>query len=85
MAKRLYPCRHCGEWVNPEYGSVAPAEHSGQHFGTKDDPKAPGDHTDCCDDCCYGEERCRNHDEPTPDCDDEDGPGAITRIRDIEG
>ncbi len=56
--KELYRCRHCNRWVNPAFGADSPAVHSGA-AGTKSDPRSPGDHTRCCDQCCYGFERCK--------------------------
>jgi len=53
----LYQCCHCGAWIDPSYAYEPPAVHAGNE-GTKDDPRSPGDHTRCCDQCCYGEGRC---------------------------
>ena len=53
----MYECRHCGAVVNGEYGKVSPGEHQ-DRAGTRADPRAPGDHKECCDACCYGELRC---------------------------
>lgn len=53
-----YPCRHCGALVNPAYGAVAPAKHQ-ERAGTPYDPRAPGDHADCCAVCCYAVYACR--------------------------
>jgi len=57
-----YECRHCRARVDEEFGADSPAEHL-DAAGTSSDPRSPGDHVDCCDQCCYGAEAC-NH-EPT--------------------
>lgn len=49
----LSRCIHCGAWINTEYGIDAPGTNQG-HAGTKDDPRAPGDFDNICDDCQYG-------------------------------
>jgi hypothetical protein len=43
--------------VNPDFGKDEPAKHL-DASGTKEDPRAPGDHTRCCDQCCYGHQHC---------------------------
>ncbi len=48
----LTHCRHCGAWINPELGADAPGAHAG-HAGTRQDPRAPGDYDNICDDCQY--------------------------------
>lgn len=48
----LAKCKHCGAWINPQYGADAPALHQG-HEGTAEDPRAPGDYDDICDVCNY--------------------------------
>ena len=53
----MYRCRHCGALVNPAFAVDSPATHSGAE-GTITDPRSPGDHQRCCDQCCYGDERC---------------------------
>ncbi len=55
---KLYPCSYCQAWVDPALGAVAPVEGQGR-AGTVEDPKAPGDHVACCDECCYGDGRCQ--------------------------
>ena len=46
-------CKHCGAYINTDYGKDEPALHS-DHEGTKDDPAAPGDYDDVCAMCNYG-------------------------------
>lgn len=55
---KLYKCVHCDEFVNPKLADDAPGKHS-DAAGTQDDPHSPGDHKDCCDQCCYGQHKCR--------------------------
>jgi len=54
----LYRCRHCNRFVNPAFGADEPAKHL-DATGTEEDPRSPGDHKDCCDQCCYGYEHCK--------------------------
>lgn len=58
MESDFYQCRHCKAWVNPAFGKDEPAKHQDAE-GTKDDPRSPGDHNNCCDSCCYGTESCK--------------------------
>ncbi len=53
----LYECRHCTSLVAHEFGADSPAEHA-DAAGDREDPRSPGDHKRCCDQCCYGEQRC---------------------------
>lgn len=55
---KVYQCCHCRRWVDPRLADRPPAAHQGR-TGTATDPKAPGDHKDCCEACCYGTERCK--------------------------
>jgi hypothetical protein len=59
MRAQVYRCRHCGCWVEGALGADPPGRHQDRD-GTESAPRSPGDHTDCCDQCCYGEERCRD-------------------------
>lgn len=57
MADDLYHCVHCDCWINSSLGDDSPGKHS-DNTGEEDCPRAPGDHNDCCEHCCYGEELC---------------------------
>jgi len=47
---RLSQCLTCGATINLEYGKDNYAEHQG-HAGTPNDPRAPGEYDDICDEC----------------------------------
>jgi hypothetical protein len=51
----LTKCKKCGAWIETTYGADEPAAHL-DHEGTQDDPRAPGDYDDICDQCNYGED-----------------------------
>jgi len=50
----LTRCKHCGAWIQTDYGQDEPAAHQ-DHEGTATDPRAPGDYDDICDVCNYGD------------------------------
>jgi hypothetical protein len=45
-------CIHCGCFIETRLGEDPPAAHQG-NAGTSDDPRAPGEYDDICDDCNY--------------------------------
>ena len=52
MRNKITRCKHCKAYINTAYGADPPAAHAG-HEGTKNDPRAPGDYNNICDDCNY--------------------------------
>ena len=54
---KLYPCRKCGNWINPDFAQDDYEEHE-EAEGTKDDPTMPGPDSEKCYECdVYGKER----------------------------
>ncbi len=47
-------CIHCNCFIETRLGELPPGGENAEHIGTFDDPKAPGDWDNICDQCNYG-------------------------------
>jgi hypothetical protein len=52
VMETMTTCRKCGAFIDPSKGAEPPTGE--QTDGTQDDPRAPGDWDDICDQCNYG-------------------------------